>query len=73
MWDWLAGKLARVLGWAFTVSLIVSGMVYLFDHPLGLALLVSVGTACFVVGILIIVGFVVWFLCGCVVAIIRAR
>lgn len=73
MWDRLLGKLARAWGWAFSISMIVSLVVFLFDRPLGRVLVGWVCSAWFFLGVTVIAVFIIWFLCAWGVNLIRAR
>lgn len=73
MWDRLLGKLARAWGWAFSISISMSLVVWLFDRPFGRVLVGWVGSAWFFIGVTVLAVFMIWFLCAWGLALIRAR
>jgi hypothetical protein len=65
--------MARLMGRAFAISLIVSGMVFIFDRPVGRPLLGWIGAAWFFIETAVLAGFLIWFLSACAVAIVKGR
>ena len=72
MWDRLAVMFSRVWGWAFSVSMIVTVVIFLFDRPLGRVLAAWVGSFWFFLGTAVIGIFIIWFLCAWVINLIRS-
>jgi hypothetical protein len=73
MWDFLAGKLARLMAVCLTLSILLPCVVYLFNHRLARNLAIFLAVWGFWISCSLLAVFTVWYVGACIVGLIRWR